>query len=138
MNIKLPKKSTNSMRTIAISNRKTTISSLYLPSWKGKSNLSTAMDRIWYPRIFCRDSSFVNSMWKSPTRKSGLSVSIWATSSKRHAIRMIKFPYCFFATATIIFMELYNGVVRTLGDPKKVQKLVLADNLIDFVSQFIN
>jgi hypothetical protein len=35
-------------------------------------------------------------------------------------------------------MELYNGVVRTLGDPKKVQKLVLADNLIDFVSQFIN
>lgn len=36
------------------------------------------------------------------------------------------------------FMELYNGVVRTLGDPKKVQKLVLADNLIDFVSQFIN
>lgn len=36
------------------------------------------------------------------------------------------------------FMELYNGVVRTLGNPQKVQKLVLADNLIDFVSQFIN
>lgn len=35
------------------------------------------------------------------------------------------------------FMELYNGIVQTLEKPEKVNKLVLADNLMDFLNQLL-
>lgn len=35
------------------------------------------------------------------------------------------------------FMELYNGIVQTLEKPEKVNKLVLSDNLMDFLNQLL-
>ena len=36
------------------------------------------------------------------------------------------------------FMELYNGIVHILENPEKVNKLVLANTLMDFLNQLMN